>query len=141
MSRKTRERLESCGSCSLWSGAVHVSMISLVLKWPGRPHPRRCRGMLLNGDRPRGGSTATMTTSGWCSQGPGAWGGGARGPPAAQCPPMKAIEDRAHSSLIAWRDEVSQDAIFFSACPVRDPVYGNRATRLPLSPAQHAIPA
>lgn len=126
--------LSRASSCSLWSGEVPVSMISLVLKRHVRPYQRRCRDVLLNGGSPSSGSTATMTTSsGWCVQGSGVWGGGVTGGGRTRCP---ASPNESHSrprpflsDRLARRG--SQDAIFFSASPIRDPIYGNRATRFP----------
>lgn len=137
--------LSRASSCSLWSGEVPVSMISLVLKRHVRPYQRRCRDVLLNGGSPSSGSTATMTTSsGWCVQGSGVWGGGVTGgggAPAAQRLPMKAIQDHARFFLIAWREEVPKTLSSFQPPRYAIPSTAIEQRASPIVFAQHAIQA
>lgn len=90
----------------VWGSPCVDDFIGVETAWS--TVPKTVQGCPPERGSPSGGSTATMTTSGWCAQGSGVWGlgGGHRGASRCQCLPMKAIQDHARFSLVAWREEV-----------------------------------
>lgn len=143
MKRKSRVCLESCKFMqpSVWRGACVDDFIGVETACSAVPKTvQGCppeRGIVLerlhcNHDN------QWLVRAGLWGFGRGVPGGGA---PAAQCLPMKAIQDHARFFLIAWREEVPKTLSSF-----QPPRYAILSTAIeqrasPIVFAQHAIQA